>query len=81
MDTNHLEENLIALLTDINKARPKREGRFVTRVILSSPPSSETLKIDPFVYIPEERIITTTDTSKQATEEDADAEEKAEATN
>lgn len=53
MDPKHLEENLAAVLRDINVMRPRREGRFITRVILKSPPSSETLKINPFVYIPE----------------------------
>lgn len=53
MDANHLEENLKALLQDVNAARPKREGRFITRVLLKSPPSSEVLKIDAFKYVPE----------------------------
>ncbi|KAH8416685.1 hypothetical protein KR222_007071 [Zaprionus bogoriensis] len=53
MDALHLEENIRCLLQDINTMRPKREGRFVTRVLLKSAPSSEQLKIDPFVYIPE----------------------------
>lgn len=53
MDAKHLEENLAALLRDINMLRPRREGRFITRVILKSPPSGEQLKIDPFVYVPE----------------------------
>lgn len=53
MDTQHLEENLRSLLNDVNSVRPRREGRFITRVILKSPPSREQLKIDPFVYVPE----------------------------
>lgn len=53
MPTEHLEANLAALLRDVNVVRPRREGRFVTRVLLRSLPSSERLKIDPFVYIPE----------------------------
>ncbi|KAJ6638193.1 39S ribosomal protein L1, mitochondrial [Pseudolycoriella hygida] len=57
MDTKHLEANLVALLTDVNKMRPKREGKFVTRVFLTSPPSGEILKIDPFLYIPVEREV------------------------
>lgn len=54
MDKKHLEENLISLLKDVNSTRPKREGQFITRVLLKSPPSGEQLKIDPFVYIPVE---------------------------
>ncbi|XP_075148329.1 mitochondrial ribosomal protein L1 [Haematobia irritans] len=53
MDAKHLEENLRSLLMDINTVRPKREGKFITRVLLKSPPSREQLKIDPFLYVPE----------------------------
>lgn len=53
MDEQKLEENIKFLLQDVNSMRPKREGRFITRVLLKSPPSSEQLKIDPFVYVPE----------------------------
>lgn len=53
MDSKHLEENLRSLLKDVNSVRPKREGRFITRVLLKSPPSSEQLKIDAFLYVPE----------------------------
>ncbi|XP_017036969.1 large ribosomal subunit protein uL1m [Drosophila kikkawai] len=53
MDAGKLEENIQHLLQDVNTMRPKREGRFITRVLLKSPPSSEQLKIDPFVYVPE----------------------------
>jgi large subunit ribosomal protein L1 len=53
MDPKCLEENLVNLLKDVDSVRPKRAGRFVTRVILKSPPSHELLKIDPFVHIPE----------------------------
>lgn len=54
MDIQHLKENIISLIKDVNSVRPKREGAFVTRVLLKSPPSSEQLKIDPFLYIPKE---------------------------
>lgn len=56
MEANHLEENLAALLKDINGMRPRREGTFITRAILKSPPSRENLKIDPFVYVPEKNV-------------------------
>ncbi|CRK92349.1 CLUMA_CG005923, isoform A [Clunio marinus] len=51
METSHLEENLASLLKDVNTVRPKRAGKFITRVLLKSPPSKEQLKIDPFVYV------------------------------
>ncbi|XP_019563891.3 large ribosomal subunit protein uL1 [Aedes albopictus] len=54
MDAKKLEENLATLLKDINTMRPKREGKFITRVLLKSPPSGEQLKIDPFLYVPAE---------------------------
>lgn len=53
MDEQHLEENLRSLLQDVNSMRPKREGRFITRVLLKSPPSREQLKIDAFQFVPE----------------------------
>lgn len=56
MDAKHLEENLVSLLKDIDTIRPKRDGKFITRVLIKSPPSPEQLKIDPFVYISEEYV-------------------------
>lgn len=56
MDPKHLEENLVSLLKDVDSFRPKREGKFITRVILKSPPSPEQFKIDPFIYVPEEKL-------------------------
>jgi large subunit ribosomal protein L1 len=53
MDSKHLENNLISVLKDVDSIRPKRAGKFITRVILKSPPSSELLKIDPFVHVAE----------------------------
>lgn len=74
MDAAHLEENLVALLKDVNKVRPKRDGKFITRVVLTSPPSGETLKIDPFLYIPEERPITDKSEADDKNEEEVQAE-------
>uniref|UniRef100_A0A6M2DR53 Putative 50s ribosomal protein l1 n=1 Tax=Xenopsylla cheopis TaxID=163159 RepID=A0A6M2DR53_XENCH len=54
MNEKHLEENLDALLKDINSIRPKRDGAFITRCLVTSPPSGEALQIDPFVYISRE---------------------------
>lgn len=75
MDSKQLEENLQSLLVDINTMRPKRDGRFITRVLLKSPPSREQLKIDPFVYVPEERIATNSKKPKQIVEESANADD------
>lgn len=43
-----------AVLEDINSFRPKREGHFITRVLLKSAPSKEMFKIDPFLFVAEE---------------------------
>ncbi|KAM3959938.1 mitochondrial ribosomal protein L1 [Aphomia sociella] len=51
MDVKLVAENIEAFLKDIQSARPKRDGLFVTRCFIVSPPSVEKLKIDPFVYI------------------------------
>lgn len=55
MPVEHLEDNLKNLLIDIDAMRPKREGKFISRVLLKSPPSGEVLKIDPFLYVQESR--------------------------
>uniref|UniRef100_A0A1L8DRJ6 Putative 50s ribosomal protein l1 n=1 Tax=Nyssomyia neivai TaxID=330878 RepID=A0A1L8DRJ6_9DIPT len=53
MDIDQLEKNLINILRDIDSMRPKRDGKFISRVLLKSAPSSEQFKIDPFLYINE----------------------------
>lgn len=73
MDAAHLEANLVALLKDVTTIRPRRPGKFVSRVLLKCPPSSETLKIDPFVYISEEYV----KTGKGVEESVEDAEDEA----
>jgi len=47
MPTEHLRSNILAVLNDVNTFRPKRPGAFITRVIVTSPPSKEFLKLDP----------------------------------
>lgn len=51
MESKQVAENLEALLKEIDSGRPKREGLFITRCHLYSPPSPETLIINPFVYV------------------------------
>lgn len=75
MDAKHLEENLCALLQDVNKVRPRREGTFITRVLLQSPPSRETLKIDSFVYVTEHNVKNTKAAVEEAEDEDDGEEE------
>lgn len=47
MPTEHLISNFNSLLLSVNTMRPKRDGKFITRVLFTSPPSKENLKIDP----------------------------------
>ena len=76
MDPKHLEENLVSLLKDIDSMRPKRDGKFITRVLLKSHPSPEQLKIDPFIYVPEgkKEIKKATKEVKKEVQEDEDDE-------
>ncbi|XP_032516064.2 large ribosomal subunit protein uL1 [Danaus plexippus] len=69
MDAQHIVENVDALLKDIQSARPKREGLFITRCFITSPPSSEKLKIDPFVHVDR--------TLSKEVQEDSDDEDEA----
>lgn len=78
MDPKHLEDNLASLLKDIDSLRPKRDGKFITRVLIKSPPSSEQFKIDPFLYVPEGKQEVKKDkkaTKAQKTEVDEDEDE------
>ncbi|KAJ8954952.1 hypothetical protein NQ318_000382 [Aromia moschata] len=51
MDVKHLEENFAALVRDIHSAKPKRDGDFILRCLLWSPPSPEKLKVDHKLYL------------------------------
>lgn len=75
MPTDHLVSNFNSLLTSVNTMRPKREGRFITRVILTSSPSKEQLKIDPKDFPFDYEHGSTTGKSKAATSELEEPEE------
>lgn len=47
MPTEHLVSNFNSVLLSVNSSRPKRDGKFVTRVQITSPPLEESFKIDP----------------------------------
>lgn len=81
MDAKHLEENIIYLLKDVNIMRPRREGKFITRTLLSSPPSKETMKIDSFLYVPENYEKKGPAAAVEDEDSDDEVEEKAEAVN
>ncbi|XP_011202806.2 39S ribosomal protein L1, mitochondrial [Bactrocera dorsalis] len=79
MDTQKLEENLRSLLLDVDLIRPKREGeRFIKRVLLKSPPSSERLKIDAYQYVPEFYVKTANKASAKSNEVEEREEESSE---
>ncbi|GJQ88194.1 mRpL1 [Trypoxylus dichotomus] len=46
MDPKHLEANFDAVINSILSFKPKRQGTFIRRCILMSPPSREKFKID-----------------------------------
>lgn len=75
MPIEHLTDNLKNLLIDIDKMRPKREGKFITRVLLKSPPSGEELKIDPYQFVAESRS-DFKKSSKDVVEEDEEVEKE-----
>lgn len=47
MPTEHLVDNFKTILTVINGQRPKRGGKFITRVFFKTPVSKETFLINP----------------------------------
>lgn len=88
MPIDHLVSNFNSLLTNVNTMRPKREGRFITRVIFTSAPSKEKFKIDPKEFPFDYEQVSATDKSKPATpafeepeEVEAENEEAAKAKN
>lgn len=47
MPAEHLVDNFKTILTTINGQRPKRGGKFITRVFFTTPVSKESFLIDP----------------------------------
>lgn len=56
MDATHLEENFVSLLKDVYEMKPKRQGTFISRCLMLSPPSREKFKINHSVYLPVEQV-------------------------
>lgn len=56
MDATHLEENFASLVRDVYEMKPNRPGTFISRCLMSSPPSREIFKINHSVYLPEEQV-------------------------
>lgn len=50
MPSEHLIENFNDIMTTVNTQRPKRGGKFITRVLFTSPPSREVFRIDPLDF-------------------------------
>ncbi|XP_066142320.1 large ribosomal subunit protein uL1 [Euwallacea fornicatus] len=51
MDERYLEENFASLINDVYNQKPKRQGGFIMRCLLWSPPSQEKLKIGHEQYL------------------------------
>ncbi|KAL1509653.1 hypothetical protein ABEB36_004359 [Hypothenemus hampei] len=51
MSEQHLEANFAALINDVYDQKPRREGGFIRRCLLWSPPSREKLKIAHEIYL------------------------------
>ncbi|KAK5649188.1 hypothetical protein RI129_000217 [Pyrocoelia pectoralis] len=56
MDATHLEENFVSLIRDVYEMKPKRQGTFISRCLMLSPPSREKFKINHSVYLPVEEV-------------------------
>lgn len=52
MPVGNLEENFGVLIKDLESMRPRRQGTFISRCLLWSPPSSEKFKVDHDIYLP-----------------------------
>lgn len=65
MDTKQLEENFAAIIQDVDAAKPRRPGPFITRTRIACPPSGELLKVNFEEYLSTDRAPT-----KEAEEED-----------
>lgn len=50
MPTEHLVDNFTSIITTINRIRPNRGGKFITRVFFKTPVSDESFLIDPLDF-------------------------------
>ncbi|XP_071565001.1 large ribosomal subunit protein uL1 [Temnothorax nylanderi] len=66
MDTKQLEENFAAIIQDVEAAKPRRPGPFITRTRVTCLPSPEMLKVDFEQYLPKD----STDSTLEAEEEE-----------
>ncbi|XP_012228916.1 large ribosomal subunit protein uL1 [Linepithema humile] len=56
MDTKQLEENFAAVVQDVDAAKPRRPGPFITRIRITCPPSGEMFKVNFEEYISTDRV-------------------------
>ncbi|XP_044729005.1 50S ribosomal protein L1 [Chrysoperla carnea] len=77
METIQLEENLIALLKDVDSAKPRRNNPFITRCYLLSPPSREKFIINLEQYIDSSENTNKSSLSDENEEEEEPAEKTA----
>lgn len=67
MPTEQLVSNFKSLLLSVNAMRPKRDGKFITHVRFTSPPSQENLLIDPADFPFDDYVRGATKTEKTKT--------------
>ncbi|XP_012541479.1 39S ribosomal protein L1, mitochondrial [Monomorium pharaonis] len=60
MEIKQLEENFAAILQDVNDAKPRRPGPFITRARIKCLPSPEMLKVDFEPYLPKDSALKAT---------------------
>ncbi|XP_047001588.1 39S ribosomal protein L1, mitochondrial [Schistocerca americana] len=76
MDPKHLEENFAALLQDVHAARTRKKANFITRTLLTSPPSRERFKIDHGLYVEVFRDVREEDSEAKTEDEFEEADVK-----
>ncbi|XP_029661895.1 uncharacterized protein LOC115234732 [Formica exsecta] len=69
MDTKQLEENFVAIIKDVNTAKPRRPEPFITRIRISCAPATEMFKVDFEQYLSKDN------TFKKGEEEEEDESE------
>ncbi|XP_011167787.2 39S ribosomal protein L1, mitochondrial [Solenopsis invicta] len=79
MEIKQLEENFAAVLNDVNNAKPRRPGPFITRTRITCLPSPEKLKVDFEPYLSENSALKTEPAAEEEEEEEEEEDEKPDA--
>ncbi|XP_018351871.1 PREDICTED: 39S ribosomal protein L1, mitochondrial [Trachymyrmex septentrionalis] len=71
MDIKQLEENFATIIKDVNKARPRRPGPFITRALITCSPSPEKFKVDFEQYSFEDKVTLEAEEEEEEAKQDA----------